>query len=293
MGQRHLQGLSGLEAELHVVDPRDGAVAEIEAIAPAAVVHAALPELEFDAAILAETAAGRLERVEAVLGIGVPRLLIEKPLEQSRARTRALVEACAGRDARCHLPLRALPLAKELREEDGAITITVAGGAFGLAANGIHWIDLAHAVAGAGGALLWDELDDTPIASGRGPSFRDYGGRAVFGFGDRVRLYLDTRASSPAPMTATATATRVHAVLELAGDDVGWYRRDPANDDPPYRYGSGFDRATEHLGLDLTTSAVRWLAGDGELPTVDEALVSHELLFDLLETSGATEFAIT
>lgn len=293
MGQRHLQGLSGLEAELHVVDPRDGAAAEVEAIAPAALVHAAIPELEFDAAILAETAAGRLERVQAVLATGVPRLLIEKPLEQSRARTRALVEACAGRDARCHLPLRGLSLANELRAGGAPITITVAGGAFGLAANGIHWLDLARAVAGGGGALLWGELDETPIASGRGTSFRDYGGRGVFGFDGGVRLYLDTKASSAAPMTATVTATRLHAVLELAGEDIAWYRRDAAADDPPYRYGSGFDRTVESLGLDLTTSVVHWLAGDGELPTVEEALVAHELLFDLLEKSGSTEFAIT
>ena len=273
MGQRHLVGLSQLGLELHVVDPR---VDEV----PGATVHADFPALDFDAAVLAETAAGRLERVRRVVDLGVPRILVEKPLEQSRSRTRELVAALAGVDASCDLPLRTVPFLADLRPLDLAVT----GGAFGLAGNGLHWIDLARALAGGGGELLWGELDETPIASGRGEGFRDYGGRGVFGFAGGLRLYLASLAASPAPMSVTATGPDGQALLDLTTDAAIRYRRDPASEQPAFRYGADHERELLEgaLGLDLTQVAVRWLEGCSALPAVAEAAVAHELLFDLI-----------
>jgi predicted dehydrogenase len=305
MGRRHLRGLRAAGCAVTVVDPSP--VAREAAGADAAAAFESLADAlaadAYDAAVLAETAAGRLERVAALAGAGMRSLLVEKPLEQSRARAHALAAAAteAGADARVNHVFRTIGRFQELRALTGPFQLSVVGGAYGLACNGIHWLDLALYLSGdRGGRLLYGELDDVRIASGRGPLFGDFGGRALFGFDDGTRLFLSSDARSPAPMQATV----VHAALEsvlfphdaLAVD----YRRDPKSETPPYRYGADFVRS-ESPALeadDLWRATEQWARGVAAgtpppQPTIDRALVGHDLLFDLLETSGDHEFPVT
>jgi Oxidoreductase family, NAD-binding Rossmann fold len=301
MGMRHLHGLAAAGAEAIVVDPR--ADARREALAQVGVagafesVEEALAAGTFDAAVLTETAAGRLERFAAIAAAGVRTVLVEKPVEQSRARVHALVDLAreAGVDARVNHFFRTLPLFGELRTEAGPFGLSVTGGAFGLACNGIHWLDLALYLSGdEGGTLVHGELDPTPIASGRGAEFRDYGGRALYAFGPS-RLYLASAAKSSAPMHAVLEQPERQTVLFPHDERALLAERAPGTDLPPYRYGAGYvTRTVAALEADdLWRSTERWLRGEGVHPTLQVSAAAHDLLFDLLETSGDTDFAIT
>lgn len=289
MGRRHLRGLEAAGVAAVVVDPRPEAGAEFASLADA------LAARSYDAAILAETAAGRMERFRALVDAGVRRVLVEKPVEQSRARMHELVAIATegGVDARVNHFFRTLPLFRDLSGDRFVMSVT--GGAFGLACNGIHWLDLALFLSGdAGGQLLYGELDGTPIGSGRGPAFRDYGGRALYAFGAN-RLYIDSVATSSAPMHAVIDQAERQTVLLPHDERAILAAREPGLDLPPYRYGAGYvTRTVDALEEnDLWRSTEQWAGGADGHPTVQTSAVAHDLLFDLLETSGDDAFAIT
>lgn len=292
MGQRHRRGLEAAGAHVVDVDPRP------DAGAAHASLDDALARGSYDAAVLAETAAGRLERFRLLAEAGISRVLVEKPVEQSRARVEALAATARahGVDARVNHFFRALDLFAEVRAGGGPFHLTVTGGAFGLACNGIHWIDLALYLSGDGaGRLLHGELDAEPIGSGRGPQFRDYGGRALYGFADGSRLYLDSAATGSAPMHAVIDGPARQTLLFPHEERAVLLEREPASDLPSYRYGAGY-AAREVAALaaeELSRSTQRWLEGGSGHPSLELSARAHGLLFDLLETSGEDAFAVT
>jgi predicted dehydrogenase len=299
---RHLAGLCAAGARVAVVDPqraaREGAEAAGAACSYGTLEDALAGEERIDAAVSAEPAEGRLERV-ALLVDRTDTLLLEKPLEQSRTRMRQLAELC-DRAARadCNMNLRMAPVVADLRG-GGPFRINATGGAWGLACNGIHYLDLAVFLSGAPGRLAFAELEPEPIESPRGASFRDYGGVAAFAFDDDSKLVLDCAGKSSAPAFLTVSTPERLVAVDLHTDrDVDWRRR-PGSDAPVYRYGADYDR-TETEGRvarsipAITEAWARSLAtGDRPLPPLREALPAHELLFDLLETTGESHFPIT
>lgn len=297
MGQRHLSGLLRAGLDVHVVDPH----AEARRTAEAAGASGSSADLEdaplggIELAVLAETAAGRLERAEVLTRAGVPRILIEKPAEQSRERVIALRDLTAGIDVRCNHHLRTLPFMRRLREEGGPFRILLTGGAYGLACNGIHWLDTAVFLTGTGGRLLFGELEEATIHSPRGPQFCDYGGRGLFGFDDGSRLLLDSTSSGSGPMAVLVAQPHAQYFLDLHDDRGLAWVRDTASTAPNFRYGADYARSELETAqaVDLPGVTADWARGSEGLPTLEEAAVAHELLFDLLETGGGRKFAIT
>jgi predicted dehydrogenase len=301
MGRRHLRGLAGVADELVVVDPREEARREAGAAESFATLEEALEGARYDAAVLAETAAGRLERLRAIVGAGVPSVLVEKPVEQSRDRVAAAVEAAGEADVRVNHFFRTLDLFAQVRARGGPFVLTVVGGAFGLACNGIHWLDLALYLSGdGGGRLLFGELDDAQIASGRGEQFGDYGGQALYGFADGTSLFLSSGSGSSAPMQATIVQPTAETVLFPHDAVAVAYRRAEGSDKPSYLYGADYERSElEALTPDdLWRSTERWgravAAGKApSQPPLSASQQAHDLLFDLLELSGDRDFPIT
>jgi hypothetical protein len=292
MGQRHVRGVEAAGGTAVVVDPRP------ETNAAFAALDDALADGPYDAAILAETAAGRLERFALVADAGIASVLVEKPVEQSRERVHAVAEAAAraGVDARVNHFFRTLDVFGELRAQTAPFQLSVTGGAFGIACNGIHWIDAALYLSGdRGGTLLYGELDAKPVESGRGASFRDYGGRALYGFPDGSRLYLASSAGSSAPMQAVLEQPTKQIVFSPGEERAVRYERNPGSELPTYRYGGDYDRreTIALTGDDLWRSTEQWLRGARTHPRIEESVRAHDLLFDLLETSGEHAFAIT
>jgi predicted dehydrogenase len=294
-GLRHLSGLAGGE-DVHAVDVREEARRDVEA--HGAEFGSSLADAPgADTAILATTAGGRLEQLELLAARGVRTVLLEKPLEQSRARVRRLAAVAerAGMRAFVHLHRRTNPEYARLRDAGGPYRLVVTGGAFGLACNGIHYLDLAVWLARASGRLVGGELEALAIESGRGPAFRDYGGYGTFAFDDGTRLHLESWAASGAPELVTVMQRDAAATYD--GFSALSFERPRDSNEPPFRYGAGWSRA-EHTdvetlrGGETTRRGLDEVRGGGDvsLPTLREALPAHELLFDLLETSGETEF---
>lgn len=312
MGLRHLRGGGDVDGEILVVDPRPEAAANVEKVAKEAQLQAhvrcfrALEDVPLhippDLAILAATAGGRLERFRAVADAGIRRILMEKPLEQSRARVREILRI--GRDleldVQCNHYRRSLDFTNQLRDAGGPYHMVVNSGACGLSTNGVHWLDFAiHLTRSRAPCMLFGELDETRIASGRGAGFRDYGGRALYAFEDGSRLFLSVNADSSAPTAFSVTQRARHCLVDQAQDVAILYERDPASAKPNYLYGQDYTRQ-EFSGVEsveFSNLTRRWIASHRggaptELPTLEEAGLGHELLFDLLETSGETEFTI-
>lgn len=314
MGLRHLRGLGEIDGEIHVVDPRLEAEKDVKRLARECGLRAKLSfhtslervflsDIQFHAAILSATARGRLERFMQVVSQRIKNVLIEKPMEQSRIRFRQIIKLTHENNVqvKCDHYRRSLPFFAGLRREGGPFYIAVSGGAFGLAVNGVHWLDFAVYLTKARNArMLFGEIETEKIASGRGPTFRDYGGRGLFAFEDGSRLFLSSSAGSSAPTIATITQPGRHCIIDQEKDLVITYERNPASTRPNYLYGADYLRR-EVLGIesvqlwDLTKNWISWIRGQGEchLPSLEEAMLGHELLFDLLETRGEMVFPIT
>jgi len=315
MAQRHLQGLNELEGSIIVVEPRKEAEKELRKIVDQFGVKAeisfytsfeCIPEnFKFDGAILSATANGRLERLKQVIDIGVKNVLIEKPLEQSRKRVLELNKLAQQNalNIKCNHYHRTLPFYTDLRNQGGPFHITITGGAYGLACNGVHWLDLSSYLTGNRHAkLLFGEIDSNLINSGRGKNFKDLGGRGFYLFDDNSRLYLNCIADSSAPMSLIITKIpNKQYIIDRKEDIVTVYERDEKSKRlPNYLYGVDYCRS-EIKGIETiplwenTRSWLRSIIGNGtcHLPNLADALIGHELLFDLLEITGKTEFPIT
>ena len=306
MGLAHLRGLDGRDLEIHVVDPREATEADVRSLAASTGLagsmewHRSLSAApaDADAVILAETADGRLERLEHFVSQGVRKILVEKPLEQSRLRTRRVAELVQdhGVEARVNFGFRTLALYASAHEEPAPFRLTVTGGAFGLACNGIHFIDAALFMSrGDSAKLLFAEVLPDVVPSPRGPGFRDYGGEALIRFADTSTLSLHSDPLTRGPIVVTLERPDRTTIVDLQGGAAIVYSEEPETHHPVYRYGVGYDRA-EVDGIhryDLTDVTRQWLRGSIELPTVQQTMPAHELLFDLLETTGEDRFAIT
>lgn len=309
MGQRHLMGARGAVRAIDVVEPNE--TARKETLARAAGAHLrvyesldALPDdRRYEAAILASTAAGRLEQLLEVLRRRVSQVLVEKPIEQSRARMRAFIAATAEFPGAvwCNHYRRTLAGFDPVRREGGPLYITVSSGAMGLGCNGIHWIDFAlHLTGQNSGTLLFGEIDPTPIGSGRGATFRDYGGRGLFGFPDGSRLFLSSAPGSSAPTAISIMSSTRHWLVDQQTDRALLHERAPEVSHPAYLYGKDYS-FRQRSGLeatDLAALTTQWLTCVAAhtappQPPILETQPAYELLFDLLESGGEREFRFT
>ncbi len=311
MGQRHLRGVGAVEGEIHVVDPRPEAEEEVAAIfqeiGAKGVLrfHRTLDQVPtrkgyFEAAISATTAEDRLGQVRFLAETGVARVLLEKPLEQSRARLKELHQLLQESriKARCNLYFRALPLFRSIHPGREPFWITVAGGAQGFACASIHWMDFAvYLNEGKKGKMLFSEIDSARVASGRGAQFRDYGGNVIYGFEQDSRLFLSFQARSSAPINYSLVMPHRHVIMDQQVDRTVWYERNPASTLPNYRVGGDYEELalTEKQSCVHWENTAKWLMQEDSagLPTVEEAIPAHEMLFDLLETTGESHFPIT
>jgi predicted dehydrogenase len=308
MGLRHLHGLDGVAERIDVVDPRaEARAAALTGCSKSVVVvhdsvEAIAIDMHYDAGIIASTAAGRVETFHAVLALGVPAILLEKPLDQSRERARWLIKSAQSSGAKVWVNhyRRTLTGFRPL-QGNGPFLITVSSGAMGLGVNGIHWIDFAfHLTAAKSGELLFGEIDILPIASGRGSQFCDYGGRGIFSFSDGSRLILSCVAASSAPTMISIVAKNEHWIVDQQTDRAWRHIREADVDHPVYLYGKDYLSETmeglESVNLpSLTAQWARAVREGSEPPQPRAADVrkSYELLFDLLETSGLRNFHFT
>ena len=312
MGQRHLAGIMEDASSIALIEPKQEArdicraiVSEypgINYIDYSSIEDLTSP-LQYDLAILSGTALGRLEQFSRLVGSGIKKFLIEKPLEQSRARTHEILALAAKSDVKVwpNHYRRCLGAYTELRELKQPLIISVTSGAMGLGCNGIHWIDFALDLTGQQkGTLLFGEVDEMSIGSGRGPGFRDYGGRAVYAFPDGSRLFLSSTASSSAPTVFSILSANQHWVVDQDADKAIIHQKPEDQGQATYLYGKDYVskeiEGVESVKLaDITRKFIADLKEGNTplLPTLEMVAPGYEMLFDLLETTGEKEFLFT
>lgn len=303
MGRRHLKGLVRAGFKVFAYDPNPAAydVARRELAQsglPEGYLYSdsALPE-SVNAAIFAETSTGRFENFRRFLSrTRVDRVLLEKPITAnpdeydmflSLAKTHGIAE-----QTQVNFSRRTWPHVQQLaemcsREEHFFMTLT--GGAVGLGGNGIHYLDtFLYFLAEEKPSVCWAELSKSMVASGRGGEFEDFGGDFVVE-GARGRLLASLSADSSSGVVMTLRGE--HFMAQVDYSDLQWKvaRRKLESTLPLYRYGADYE-VVEQGRLDIPAmDAVteRWALGSIDLPVLQQALVTHGLMDEILRAGGA------
>lgn len=304
MGRRHLQGLVRAGFSVTAYDVNDGLQDTVNKELLAAGLSAdrvtfsrSLPTGNFDVAVFAETAASRLENFKQFLSRGkAARILLEKPMSADPGEVRdfhavALANGVAGvtqvNFVRRHWP-HLHKLAALCARED-RFSVTLNGGAIGLGCMGIHYLDTFLALSGDEmPEVTWCELSTTRVASGRGVQFTDFGGDFVLS-GPKARLMASLEAASSANVLMTVRGSHFLAQVDYTDMTMKISARKSGSTMPNYRYGA--DYALEEVGA-FTIPAMHvlshdWSLGLIEMPGLEQAVMTHDLLDRILQAGGA------
>lgn len=316
MGLRHAIGVlqaKGIE-ELVVTDISDAALANAETqlrgMNPACALSFLKPGdcggLQADLVIIASTARQRLSASALALQMEPAYILVEKPLGQSYQEVEQLVQYFGGSNAAVsvNLNMRLYDFVKSLKHDldhwpqfSGLKYINVSGGTLGIGANGIHYLDLLFYLYGADTAeLVAGEIDTQLIPSGRGPEFGDFGGWACINFFRRGELQGRSLLSLSATSTVFGgwdiTGTHGRIRLNETENERVDILRNPASEMPLNRYAADYlppvtkKIVSPFLG-DLTREWIEAIqSGVNLLPSLEESLKVHKLMFDWLSLSS-------
>ena len=326
MGIRHAQGalnVNGVD-EVCMVDMIDAALENAKAQLAS---HAHANKLTtskageakgaFDFVIIASTAAGRMSACEYALTLNPKYILIEKPLGQSYAEAEQLVHFFNGKKviASVNLNTRLYKFILDLKKDldmlpqfKGFKQINYNGGTLGIGANGIHFLDLLFFLLAAKRAkLIAGEIEPDLIPSGRGPQFGDFGGWACIKFFNEKEEYIGRSLISLSSLSTVFGGWEIigaHGrirINELENQRVDILRKADSGL-PVNRYAADYLPPVVHpivspfLG-DLTQLWMESIIKNNVnlLPTIDESLKVHKLLFDWLSLSDThkEKFPIT
>lgn len=304
MGRRHLKGLVQAGFAVTAYDINDGLEETVkkELLAAALPVDRvsfarAIPQGYFDVAVFAETTLNRLENFKCFLDrCTAARILLEKPIAADPAEVRdfwttAQRHGVAGitqvNFVRRHWPHLNRLVDRCAREEKFAVTLN--GGAIGLGCMGIHYLDTFLALSGDDiPDVAWSELSKTSVESGRGARFTDFGGDFVL-TGRKSRLMASLEAASSSNVLMTVRGAHFLAYVDYT--DMRWKisTRKANCQLPNYRYGADYGLEEEGLisvpAMDALTHD--WALSLIEMPSLEQALKTHELLDRILQVGGA------
>jgi predicted dehydrogenase len=323
MGIRHAQGLLNHSniAKLFVVDLSIEALNNARAqLNNPSIIYLTLKEFEnlidtVHYAIVASTANNRVETALLLIKKGVLKVLIEKPLGQSEEEVKELVQLFKNTniEAFVNLNMRQYDFFIQLKNDlnsspqlQGFKSITVNTGAIGIGANGIHYLDLILFLTNAYTAeIVYSEIEDNLLPSGRGKNFNDFGGICLLDLFDNLgnkiaRVYLSITSYSSAfgGWEIISPNGRIY-FNEIDGKLISVLRK-PDSLLPLHRYAADYDDAevitikSPFLG-ELTRSWFdQMLKGNNVLPRLDESLLVHKILFGWLKSFNSnSSFPIT
>ena len=275
-----------------------------------------LKELESDIVIIAATATGRNASCQLALGLNPEVILIEKPLGQSINEVRDLKTVFKNFSGKVFVNLntRMYPFIRKIKSDlnnlpqfKGPININFTGGALGIGANGIHYLDLLFFLYSAKKAKIeYATIEPETIESGRGSSFKDFGGLIVLEFEDEFGEYLGRGTLS---LSATSSVfggweiigshgrIRINELENTRVDII----RDEKSKSPISRYAADYlppvvQEIESPLLNKLTTIWLEGISeGKSELPLLVDSFIVHDLMFDWLNKSKvySNNFPIT
>jgi|TARA_B110000902_G_scaffold263044_1_gene341292 predicted dehydrogenase len=191
IGSRHLQALANIKnlCSITVVDPNPDSLdrarnrlLEVSNSSSNVFFTSEMPVGEsFDLAIIATSADVRLAAFEWLLKQNnLKNVIFEKVLFQSAAQIQQCTELLEMHaiQAWVNCPRRAYPSYKQLKsliKEDPLVSMVVTGSNYGLACNGIHFVDLFVYLSGPKAVVMKQELDHELFESKRRGCFEVFG----------------------------------------------------------------------------------------------------------------------
>jgi predicted dehydrogenase len=259
----------------------------------------------FDIGIVSATASDRIGLCHKIVQSGCKYILIEKPLGQSIREVHELIAFFRESDvmAFVNLNMRVYPDSLKLKRDldnlpqfQGKKRITINTGTVGIGANGIHYLDYLFFLTNADSAkLLSAEIDTTTIPSARGPQFKDFGGWCVISLSKEneevAKVFLSVNPESTVFGGWDIIGPHGRITINECSCTRVDYLRNTDSLMPIQRYNADYGQSVETifnspmLG-DLTRLWIEGLAkGELLLPSLEEALASHELMFAWLSKS--------
>lgn len=303
MGRRHLKGLGRAGFTVFTSEPSLSAyTAARDELVQCGLTEdclrsdTQLPD-SVDIAIFSETTRARFENFRGLLSRArVGRVLLEKPLTANPAEHQMFLDLAKAQGiaerTQVNFIRRTWPHVQHLADmcsREKQFTMTLNGGAIGLGCMGIHYLDTFLCLCGDEiPAVRWATLSNETVKSGRGPEFEDFGGDFVLE-GARGRLLASLSASSSNNVVMSVRGE--HFMVQVDYNEFQWkiVRRKPGSTLPLYRYGADYEiieqGRLEIPAMDTVTED--WALGRIDLPTLEQALVTHRLLDDILRAGGA------
>jgi predicted dehydrogenase len=233
LGSRHLQALAKLDIPvvLEVVDPNNRSLEIARArylqIPENSNVRgirflSALDELEsdLDLCIIATNADVRFKVLQELLfKKHVSCVILEKIAFQSHQQFEEARNLLLQKDVSCwvNCPRRLFPIYEDMRKrlaDDEEIECRVSGGDWGLACNGIHFIDLLAFLAGDSSYQLDGSRLDRRIWPSKRPGFIEVTGELTGTFSGGSRIELKSIAGSNEPLIISMTTSQLKVVID-------------------------------------------------------------------------------
>lgn len=260
---------------------------------------------DFDCGIIAATAENRIELCQKAVNAGCKYVLVEKPLGQSLGEVNELIAYFSkiGVKAYVNLNMRVYPDSIKLKNDlklfpqfKGKKSISINTGTVGIGANGIHYLDYLFFLTEADNAeIIAAEIDDITIPSARGIQFKDFGGWCLIRFSKennevaKAFISINTESTVFGGWDIVGPNGRI-TINECSGKRID-YLRDPDSQMPIQRYNADYEQPVESIYYspmlgDLTRLWIEGLMKNEDLlPSLDEALSSHKLMFEWLQYS--------
>lgn len=304
MGLRHLEALSGHEI-VGVADSRDAARAQASSLfsfEDDLLFGDAKQMLEAkhpDVFVVATTAGAHCELVCAAADVGVPFVLVEKPMAQSLDECRRMIDRCSERGTRLavnhqrrYFDIHAY--AKGLIESDrigGLSSMTVVGGNFGIAMNGTHYFETFEFLSGQTPVEVTGWLSDTGSPNPRGAEFRDWAGEVRVVGVQGASLHLIAKSTQGHGLTSVYSGPSGQVVVdELNNIVLIDARQSEHRGEPSARYAMPSDHTQQSFPAPSVVDATRRLIDDlvnGEdIPTPEEGMSALAVLTAAVESNG-------
>ena len=262
-------------------------------------------EDHFDIGIISATAQNRLSLCEFAVKTKCKFVLVEKPVGQSLTEVKKLINYFKEKETHAfvNLNMRLYPDSLKLKNDlnskpqlKGIKNITVNTGTVGIGANGIHYLDYLFFLTDADDArIISAEIDDTIIPSARGIQFKDFGGRCILKFYKNQHLVANVFLSISSQSTVFGgwdiVCPNGRITINESNGRRTDYIRKAESEMPIQRYNADYLPPVESLFEspflgDLTKLWVEGLMhNEFLLPHIDDALLSHKLMFDWLSYS--------
>jgi len=243
--------------------------------------------------IVASTARGRREMISEIATLQPAAMIIEKPVAQTAENYLHILNECRERgiDAFTHYTLRFQPFCTELKSmvaDEKAFEFILSLPAMGLACVSIHYIDLFLWLFGLHSAEL-SAMDYAGIYEQKRRGFYDMYGEAVVRVPGRGTARFINNETDGIRTIIIGLNNKVISVYEDQRLMTIMNRADKkiTQHEFQYRYTSQY----------MTSVVENYLNGDvnssGELVTLEEALLSHRIIYDFMERSGNKDLNIT